>query len=104
LLTPIDCTLELIEKHRIRSADVDRVNIHTYSVSRSTEIADPKTGKDAGFNAPFLLSVLLMEGGLPPEIFLNDEKVKDKQVQEFMKRCTPRSIRRAIRFILKKGA
>ncbi len=86
LLTPIDCTLELIEKYRIRAADVDRVNIHTYALALSTEIADPQTGKDAGFNAPFLLSVLLLEGGLPPEIFLDDKKVKDEKVQEFMKK------------------
>jgi 2-methylcitrate dehydratase PrpD len=85
-LTPIDCTLELIEKYRIRAADVDRVNIHTYGLALSTEIADPKTGKDAGFNAPFLLSVLLLEGSLPPEIFLDDKKVKDEKVQEFMKK------------------
>ena len=85
LLTPIDATLELIRKYGIRAGDVDQVNVYTYSVALSREIPDPRTGKDAGFSAPFIISVLLLEGSISPETF-SDEKVKNKQVQELMKR------------------
>lgn len=84
-LTSIDATLELIKKYGIRAADVDQVNVHTYSVSLTADIPDPRTGKDAGFSAPFIISMLLLEGGISPETF-SDAKVKNKQVQELMKR------------------
>lgn len=85
LLPPIDATLALIEKYGIRAADVDRVNVYTYSVALEAEIHDPRTGKDAGFSAPFIISMLLLEGGISPETF-TDEKVKDERVQGLMKR------------------
>jgi 2-methylcitrate dehydratase PrpD len=85
LLAPIDCTLELLKKYKIRASDVDRVNIYTYSAAFTTEILDPPTGKDAGFSAPFIVSLLLLEGAIPPASF-NDDKVKDQRVQELMKK------------------
>jgi len=85
LLAPIDCTLELLKIYGIRAAEVDRVNIYTYSVAFTTEILDPGTGKDAGFSAPFIVSLLLLEGAIPPASF-TDDKVKDPRVQELMKR------------------
>ena len=85
LLTPIDATLELIAKYGIRAADVDQVNVYTYSVALSSAIPQPRTGKDAGFSAPFIIAMLLLEGRITPETF-RDEKVKSRQVQELMKR------------------
>jgi 2-methylcitrate dehydratase PrpD len=85
LLAPIDCTLELLKKYKIRAAEVDRVNIYMYSAAFTTEILDPRTGKDAGFSAPFIVSLLLLEGAIPPASF-NDDKVKDQRVQELMKK------------------
>jgi len=89
LLTPIDATQELIAKYGIRAADVDQVNVYTYSVALSSAIPQPRTGKDAGFSAPFLIAVLLLEGGITPEMFC-DEKVKSGPVQEMMKRVHTR--------------
>jgi 2-methylcitrate dehydratase PrpD len=85
LLAPIDCTLELLKKNQIRAAEVERVDIHTYSAAFTTEILDPTTGKDAGFSAPFIVSLLLLEGAIPPASF-NDDKVKDPRVQALMKK------------------
>jgi len=85
LLAPIDCTLELLKKHKVKASEVDRVNIHTYSAAFTTEILDPATGKDAGFSAPFIVSLLLLEGAISPASF-TDEKVKDPRVQDLMKK------------------
>jgi 2-methylcitrate dehydratase PrpD len=85
LLPPIDATLALIEKYGIRAADVAEVNVYTYSVALETEIHNARTGKDAGFSAPFIISMLLLEGGILPETF-RDEKVNDGRVQELMKK------------------
>jgi len=85
LLTPIDATLELIKKYKIRAEDVDQVNLYIYSVALTAEIPEPRTGKDAGFSAPFIISMLLLEGSISPDTF-RDEKVKDKQVQALMKK------------------
>ena len=85
LLTPIDATLELIQKYKIRAEDVDQINVYIYSVALTAEILDPRTGKDAGFSAPFIISMLLLEGRITPETF-SDEKVKDRQVQQLMKK------------------
>ncbi len=89
LLTAIDATLELITKYGIRAAEVDRVDVSTYSVALSTAIPQPRTGKDAGFSAPFIIALLLLEGGVTPETF-RDDKVKSRQVQEVMKRVHTR--------------
>jgi 2-methylcitrate dehydratase PrpD len=89
LLTPIDATLELIKKYKIRAEDVDQVNLYIYSVALTAEIPDPRTGKDAGFSAPFIISMLLLEGAISPETF-RDERLKDPGVRELMKKVHTR--------------
>lgn len=88
LLAPIDATIKLIEKYNIRAEDVRQVDVYTYSVALETDIAEPRTGKEAGFSLPFVISVLLIDGNLSFEKF-SDAKVRDKQILRFMKKVNP---------------
>ena len=85
LLAPIDATMELVKNYGIRAEDVEAVNVYTHSVAHDADIPEPRTGKDAGFSLPFVISLLLIDGGISREKF-TDEKVNDKRIQRFMKR------------------
>lgn len=88
LLAPIDATMELLEKYSIRADDVRQVNVYTYSLALETDISEPRTGKDADFSLPFVISVLLIDGSVSPEKFI-DAKVRDKQILDLMKKVNP---------------
>ena len=85
LLAPIDATLELLEKYRIKAEDVETVNVYTHSVALDADISEPQTGKDAGFSLSFVISLLLIAGSISHEKF-SDEKLNDPEIQRLMKK------------------
>lgn len=82
---PVDVVGDLVAKHRIQAADIDRIRIKVDSVTLAADIHEPENGNQAQFSVPFAVAVSLVEGNA--SIFqYTDEKVQDSRVREMMGR------------------
>jgi len=84
---PIDATLHIVSEHGVDWRDVEQIRVKIYSVALDLEIEEPKTGDEAKFNIPFGIAVALVSGNAFVDRF-TDQNLKDKQIQQLMRRIT----------------
>ncbi|MCX5908408.1 MAG: acyl-CoA dehydrogenase family protein, partial [Deltaproteobacteria bacterium] len=82
---PIDATLAIVNEHKIRWNEIERIKVKTYSIARTLEIEHPETGDDAKFNMAFGIAVALIRGNALSNQFTT-ENLKNAQIQELMKK------------------
>ncbi|HVA25005.1 MAG TPA: MmgE/PrpD family protein [Chloroflexota bacterium] len=80
---PIQIALQLKREHGFAVEDIEMIeaDLHTFSLLR----LDPQDDVAAGFSAPFLISVALLDGEMGLDQ-LREERIHDRRVRELMAR------------------
>lgn len=82
---PLDATLELIAREKIRASDVARVRVAVDSVTRAAAIEPPANGEQAQFSIAFSVALAFVEGN--GSIFhYTNAKLADEGVHAMMER------------------
>ena len=81
----LDATIELMDKYKIKKEDVREINVRTYSTALNLDPPSLETGAQAKFSISFMIAAAILDGEVLPETF-SDEKIRDKGIQQFMKK------------------
>lgn len=83
---PIDGALELQRRHGIRSEDIERVCVSTYSPALAVAgNPNPRTAAEARFSIPFVVATALRYGSVRLAAF-SEERLADSGTRELMAR------------------
>ena len=80
---PTDVIQSLVKANGISPQDIKEIRVKVDSVTMAGEIHHPTNGKEAQFNIPFSIAVVILEGNASIYQF-TDEKLKEPSVRSMM--------------------
>lgn len=81
----LDCVVELMHRHELTAADVERVDVHSFDWLQDFEVYGPVDLVDAGFSMPHCITMLLHAVPPGPEWFVA-ERLHDAKVIDYSRR------------------
>ena len=80
---PLDAFLGCVEENHVEIDDIKTVEMRIGSVASNFMIPDPKTGEEAMYNIPFIISIGIMENSVSHDMF-SDDKLRDPEIRKLM--------------------